>query len=105
MALRQRDGLGSGHSARALGEVLRPPIAARGVVLALSMRRRAYHILLEVDDCLVLMGGQTFTTFFNDVWRTCDGVKWELLTKSAPWAPRAGLAGNAPVPPWCLHLC
>ena len=31
--------------------------------------RRAYHILLEQKGCLHLMGGQTFTTFYNDVWK------------------------------------
>ena len=30
--------------------------------------------------------------FFNDVWRSADGVTWELMTADAPWAPRAGLS-------------
>jgi hypothetical protein len=30
--------------------------------------------------------------FFNDVWRSTDGVTWEQVTASAPWAGRAGLS-------------
>jgi hypothetical protein len=55
---------------------------------------RSYHIMLVYQDCIYVMGGQTFTTFYNDVWRTCDGAQtWEEITKEAPWAKRAGLAG------------
>jgi hypothetical protein len=30
--------------------------------------------------------------FFNDVWRSTDGVTWEQMTAAAPWAARAGLS-------------
>ena len=30
--------------------------------------------------------------FFNDVWRSDDGVAWTAMTDSAPWEPRAGLS-------------
>jgi hypothetical protein len=30
--------------------------------------------------------------FFNDVWRSADGITWEEVTASAPWDPRAGLS-------------
>jgi hypothetical protein len=30
--------------------------------------------------------------FFNDVWRSTDGVSWEQLTDDAPWDGRAGLS-------------
>lgn len=30
--------------------------------------------------------------FFNDVWRSSDGVSWEQMTAAAPWEPRAGLS-------------
>ena len=30
--------------------------------------------------------------FFNDVWRSADGVEWEAMTDAAPWAGRAGLS-------------
>lgn len=28
--------------------------------------------------------------YFNDVWRSRDGVEWEMVTADAPWAPRPG---------------
>ncbi|MDX2475181.1 MAG: FlgD immunoglobulin-like domain containing protein [Candidatus Krumholzibacteria bacterium] len=28
--------------------------------------------------------------YFNDVWRSRDGVEWELVTDDAPWSPRPG---------------
>ncbi|CAJ1436127.1 unnamed protein product [Effrenium voratum] len=57
---------------------------------------RSYHILIENDDgCIFLMGGQTFSTFFNDVWKSCDGAdSWSLVTKQAAWPARAGLGGT-----------
>ncbi len=30
--------------------------------------------------------------FFNDVWRSTDGVDWEQMTDDAPWEGRAGLS-------------
>jgi hypothetical protein len=30
--------------------------------------------------------------FFNDVWRSRDGVTWELMTSDAGWTGRAGLS-------------
>jgi len=30
--------------------------------------------------------------YFNDVWRTRDGVTWELVTPAAGWSPRPGHA-------------
>lgn len=29
-------------------------------------------------------------TYFDDVWKSRDGVNWEQVTDHAPWAPRAG---------------
>mmetsp|Transcript_40399 Transcript_40399/g.116110 ORF Transcript_40399/g.116110 Transcript_40399/m.116110 type:complete len:353 (-) Transcript_40399:350-1408(-) len=58
--------------------------------------RRAYHILIGPDDkgCIYLMGGQTLSEFFNDVWSSCDGGdSWALVRASAEWQPRAGLGG------------
>jgi N-acetylneuraminic acid mutarotase len=59
--------------------------------------RRAYHILLGPDasGCLYLMGGQTFSEFRNDVWKTCDKAEtWTQVNKQAPWGARAGLGGT-----------
>ena len=32
------------------------------------------------------------SNFFNDVWRSTDGIAWEQITEAAPWDPRAGLS-------------
>lgn len=59
--------------------------------------RRAYHILLGPDasGCIYLMGGQTFSEFYNDVWKTCDnGDSWNQVTEKAAWGARAGLGGT-----------
>jgi hypothetical protein len=32
------------------------------------------------------------SNFFNDVWRSADGITWEQVTDAAPWEPRAGLS-------------
>jgi len=64
---------------------------------AATWDRRSYHILLGPDSngCIFLMGGQTFSQFFNDVWKSCDSAEtWSLVTKSAAWKPRAGLGGT-----------
>lgn len=59
--------------------------------------RRSYHILLgpDANGCLFLMGGQTFSHFYNDVWKTCDAAEtWTQVAKEAPWGARAGLGGT-----------
>jgi len=61
--------------------------------------RRSYHILIGPNDdgCIFLMGGQTFTHFYNDVWKSCDaGNSWTEIVadKAAPWGRRAGLGGT-----------
>lgn len=37
--------------------------------------------------CVVLS-----STFFNDVWRSPDGVRWQKMTDDAAWSGRAGLS-------------
>jgi hypothetical protein len=58
---------------------------------------------------MYIMGGQSFSLvcpfpgcelgqqvpvsdFYNDVYRSSDGVHWQLMTDDAAWAPRAGLS-------------
>lgn len=57
---------------------------------------RAYHVMLVVDDCMLITGGQTFTSFYNDVWKSCDGEgrNWTQVVKKAPFPGRAGLAAT-----------
>lgn len=56
---------------------------------------RAYFQALVHEDAMYVIGGQDFgfpaSNFFNDVWRSTDGVNWEQMTAAAPWSGRAGL--------------
>ncbi|MDH4070063.1 MAG: T9SS type A sorting domain-containing protein [Ignavibacteria bacterium] len=61
---------------------------------------RAGAILKVKDDSMYLFGGEFGFTceplpfcdppYFNDVWRSSDGVTWEVVTDSAAWSPRPG---------------
>jgi hypothetical protein len=51
------------------------------------------------DGFLYLLGGEAGFTcspipctppYFNDVWRTANGIDWELVTAQAEWDPRPG---------------
>jgi hypothetical protein len=78
---------------------------------------RGYFGAVRQSDDLVIMGGQNFdtipntvpcppipspgppcfpfiprSTFFDDVWRSRDGVTWTRMTDDAGWAGRAGLS-------------
>jgi hypothetical protein len=69
---------------------------------------RAYHEVVTRGSYMYLMGGQNFSSdpipgpctdfsiFFNDVWRSADGINWELLADNSGtpdhWAARAGLS-------------
>ena len=77
---------------------------------------RAYFQAVELDGYVYVLGGQDFSVvdnpgcafvegpcppqvstsqFFNDVWRSQDGVEWEQMTEAAPWEGRAGLRAVA----------
>ena len=60
---------------------------------------RAGAISVVKDDYMYLLGGEfgflcqplpCDPPYFNDVWRSQDGITWELVTDSAGWAPRPG---------------
>ena len=59
---------------------------------------RAYFQAVSKGGHMYVLGGQDFglfgspSTFFNDVWRSKDGVDWEQMTADAGWAGRAGLS-------------
>ena len=74
---------------------------------------RSYHEVVTMDGEMYLLGGQNYmlmdnpacdfdpecfptrvstSEFFNDVWRSADGVNWTELTNDAPWHGRAGLS-------------
>ena len=66
-------------------------------------KNRAYFEAVTKGSYIYILGGQNFTTiipgtppdflpviipseFFKDVWRSADGVNWELMTDDAEWA-------------------
>ncbi len=73
---------------------------------------RAYFQAVSKGKYMYVMGGQNFNVipnpnpfpqegepafisvseFFNDVWRSRDGVHWKQMTDEAPWDKRAGLS-------------
>jgi hypothetical protein len=59
---------------------------------------RAYFQAVSKGGHMYVLGGQDFglfgspSTFFNDVWRSNDGVDWEQMTADAGWAGRAGFS-------------
>jgi len=56
------------------------------------------HFLAAVsyDGYIWIFGGRGESEDYNDVWKSPDGVNWTLVTSSAPWSKRAGLAA-------CVH--
>lgn len=69
---------------------------------------RAYFEAVTKGSFMYVLGGQNFNVipnpdpegppfitdseFFNDVWRSRDGVNWTQMTDDAGWAGRAGLS-------------
>ena len=55
---------------------------------------RAGAVVLVKGGWLYLLGGEKSfenpADYFNDVWRTKNGKKWELVTADAGWSPRPG---------------
>jgi hypothetical protein len=64
-------------------------LASKGVI-----GRRAYHSHVAFNDCMYILGGQTFFKHYNDVWESCDGMgeTWNLVTSNAEWGARCGMA-------------
>jgi hypothetical protein len=64
-------------------------------------RNRVLHYTLAFDEKIWVMGGQSLPqfapapeAFYNDVWNSEDGVKWNRLTEHAPWPPRGMIGGS-----------
>ena len=70
---------------------------------------RAYFQAVSLGDFMYVLGGQNFnivqnsgipglppffaqSDFFNDVWRSQDGINWTRMTAAAGWSERAGLS-------------
>lgn len=44
------------------------------------------------NDDSAIIGGPPVRIYYNDVWKSGDGMTWEQVTASAAWSPRAGAA-------------
>ena len=70
------------------------------VVERAPWKARAGAVLVEKEGWIYLLGGEEGFTcsdptkpcppYFNDVWRSRDGAKWERVTPAADWSPRPG---------------
>ncbi|MCC6442221.1 MAG: hypothetical protein IT210_02065 [Armatimonadetes bacterium] len=63
---------------------------------------RALHYTVTFQDKIWVMGGQTLPqfgpaeeAFYNDVWRSSDGIQWKRVLEKAPWSPRGMIGGSA----------
>jgi hypothetical protein len=65
--------------------------------------QRILHYSVAYQNALWVMGGQTLpefvnqvqpVTYYNDVWRSTDGITWSLVTQHAPWAARGAICGH-----------
>ena len=39
------------------------------------------------DDSSIIGAGGPARLYYNDVWRSADGIEWEQMTDAAPWEP------------------
>lgn len=44
----------------------------------------------SINDDASIIGGAPGRIYYNDVWKSADGINWQQLTDSADWIPRAG---------------
>ena len=57
---------------------------------AVAVVKGGYLYLVGGEEGFTCIPGGPCPPYFNDVWRTRDGVDWELVTEEAAWAPRPG---------------
>ncbi len=63
---------------------------------------RALHYTVVHDGYIWVIGGQSLPqwapadeAFYNDVWRSEDGLHWDRVLDQAPWTPRGMIGGSA----------
>lgn len=66
----------------------RAPWAPRAGAVAVS--KDGWIWLLGGEEGFVCLPGGPCPPYFNDVWRSRDGARWEQVTASAGWSPRPG---------------
>lgn len=64
--------------------------AGRAGLSAVVYNDEIYVMGGSFNDDPGVIGGPPVRVFYNDVWKSSDGMNWEEVTASAPWAPRAG---------------
>lgn len=66
------------------------PWEGRAGLSAVVFRNEIYVMAGSYNDDPAIIGGPPTRVYLNDVWKSADGINWELVTEQAPWAPRAG---------------
>lgn len=66
------------------------PWAGRAGLSAAVFQGEIYVMGGSFNDDPAIIGGPPERVYFNDVWKSGDGVNWEMMTEEAPWAKRAG---------------
>ena len=63
---------------------------------------RVLHYTVVHDGWIWIMGGQTIPqigpapeVFHHDIWRSRNGIDWELVNECVPWGPRGMIGGSA----------
>lgn len=64
----------------------------RQVLASAPWLPRSYHTAKVMGGWAYMLAGHDSTQWFNDVWRTQDGVLWQKLTANASWPARAACA-------------
>jgi hypothetical protein len=57
---------------------------------AVTVVQKGYLYLLGGEEGFICAPQPCDPPYFNDVWRTKDGVQWEPVTAAAGWSPRPG---------------
>jgi hypothetical protein len=64
------------------------PWAPRAGAVAVS--KDGFIYVLGGEEGFICLPGGPCPPYFNDVWRSRDGARWELVTPAAGWSPRPG---------------
>jgi hypothetical protein len=69
--------------------------AGRAGLSAVVLNDEIYVLGGSFNDDPAIIGGPPTRVYYNDVWKSADGITWTQLTDSAEWAPRAGAIARA----------
>lgn len=57
---------------------------------AASQPRLVFYAGVSYRGAIWLLGGWNGERETSEVWRSTDGLDWQLVTRQAPWSPRSG---------------